>query len=129
MSNVKLTNLQSKVAGQPTKFQDTNGVESGRLCRAWVNFNGTGTVAIRDSFNVASITDNGTGNYTVNFDVAMADANYSICGMGTQASGNAPFIVSKANETDLNVNGCNIILSQVSTRVDGNFICVQVFGE
>ena len=46
-------------------------------CRAWVNFNGTGTVAIRDSANVSSITDNGTGNYTVNFTVAMVDANYS----------------------------------------------------
>jgi len=45
--------------------------------RAWVNFNGTGTVAIRGSANVSSITDNGTGNYTVNFSTAMIDANYS----------------------------------------------------
>lgn len=46
-------------------------------CRAWVNFNGTGTVAIRASGNVSSITDNGTGAYTVNFTTAMPDANYS----------------------------------------------------
>ena len=46
-------------------------------CRAWVNFNGTGTVAIRASGNVTSITDNGTGDYTVNFTNAMTDANYS----------------------------------------------------
>jgi hypothetical protein len=46
-------------------------------CRAWVNFNGTGTVAIRASGNVTSITDNGTGDYTVNFTTAMPDANYS----------------------------------------------------
>jgi hypothetical protein len=46
-------------------------------CRAWVNFNGTGTVAIRASGNVSSITDNGTGDYTVNFTTAMSDANYS----------------------------------------------------
>jgi hypothetical protein len=45
-------------------------------CRAWVNFNGTGTVAIRASGNVSSITDNGTGDYTVNFTTAMTDANY-----------------------------------------------------
>ena len=45
-------------------------------CRAWVNFNGTGTVAIRASGNVTSITDNGTGAYTVNFTTAMPDANY-----------------------------------------------------
>ena len=49
-------------------------------CRAWVNFNGTGTVAIRASGNVSSITDNGTGDYTVNFATAMPDANYSVTG-------------------------------------------------
>lgn len=47
-------------------------------CRAWVNFNGTGTVAIRASGNVSSITDNGTGDYTVNFATAMPDANYAV---------------------------------------------------
>ena len=47
------------------------------LAKAWVNFNGTGTVAIRASFNVSSITDNGTGDYTVNFTTAMVDANYA----------------------------------------------------
>lgn len=47
-------------------------------CRAWVNFNGTGAVAIRASGNVSSITDNGTGNYTVNFTTAMSDANYAV---------------------------------------------------
>ena len=49
-------------------------------CRAWVNFNGTGTVAIRASGNVSSITDNGTGDYIINFTNAMADANYSALG-------------------------------------------------
>jgi hypothetical protein len=44
--------------------------------KAWVNFNGTGTVAIRGSFNVTSITDNGTGDYTINFTTAMPDINY-----------------------------------------------------
>jgi len=51
-------------------------------CRAWVNFNGTGTVAIRASGNVSSITDNGTGNYTVNFTTAMPDADYSVSASG-----------------------------------------------
>jgi hypothetical protein len=46
-------------------------------CRAWVNFNGTGTVAIRASGNVSSITDNGTADYTVNFTTALVDANYA----------------------------------------------------
>jgi hypothetical protein len=52
---------------------DTAG---GNAVKAWVNFNGTGTVAIRAAFNVSSITDNGTGDYTVNFTTAMPDANY-----------------------------------------------------
>jgi hypothetical protein len=49
-------------------------------CRAWVNFNGTGTPAIRGSGNVSSITDNGTGDYTINFTTAMPDTNYSCVG-------------------------------------------------
>lgn len=61
-------------------------------CRAWVNFNGTGTVAIRASGNVTSITDNGTGEYTLNFTTALPDANYSIVGScGTGAAGNDDF--------------------------------------
>jgi hypothetical protein len=47
-------------------------------CRAWVNFNGTGTVAIRASGNVSSITDNGSGDYTINFSNALSDANYAV---------------------------------------------------
>ncbi len=46
-------------------------------CRAWVNFNGVGTVAIRASGGVSSITDNGVGDYTISFTTAMPDANYS----------------------------------------------------
>lgn len=61
------------------QMRTTNGAGVVALaydCRAWVNFNGTGTVAIRASGNVSSITDNGTGDYTVNFTTAMPDANY-----------------------------------------------------
>lgn len=45
--------------------------------KAWVNFNGSGTVAIRAAFNVSSITDNGVGDYTANFTTALADANFA----------------------------------------------------
>ena len=58
-------------------------------CRAWVNFDGTGTVAIRASGNVSSITDNGTGNYTVNFTTAMSDNNYTVSGLMTPSVSNA----------------------------------------
>jgi hypothetical protein len=56
------------------------------VIQAWVNFNGTGTVAIRDSYNVSSITDNGTGDYTVNFTNAMANTNYLSIGMAGNSS-------------------------------------------
>lgn len=56
-------------------------------CRAWVNFNGTGTVAIRAGGNVSSITDNGVGNYAVNFTTAMADVNYSAASFGKRGDG------------------------------------------
>lgn len=57
-------------------------------CRAWVNFDGTGTVAIRESGNVSSITDNTTGDYTVNFTTAMEDVNYAV---GGSAEGTQPY--------------------------------------
>jgi hypothetical protein len=54
--------------------------------KAWVNFNGTGTVAIRASLNVSSITDNGAGDYTINFTSALTDTNYAMVGSGTAAT-------------------------------------------
>lgn len=63
-----------------SNFQFNSGygsVATAYGCRAWVNFNGTGTVAIRASANVSSITDNSVGNYTVNFSSALVDANYA----------------------------------------------------
>ena len=61
--------------------------------KAWVNFNGTGTVAIRRAFNVSSITDNGTGDYTVNFSNAMVDAKYCVVATGSDtAYGNDLYI-------------------------------------
>jgi hypothetical protein len=61
-----------------TKLTTASGSAPSYSARAWVNFNGTGTVSIRSSGNVSSISDNGTGDYTVNFTTAMPDANYSV---------------------------------------------------
>jgi hypothetical protein len=61
------------------------------MCRAWVNFNGSGTPAIRGSGNVSSITDNGTGDFAVNFTTAMPDVNYVVCGQGSPAGADARF--------------------------------------
>lgn len=77
MSTLSTANISSKAANTPPVIKDVNGTECGTFCRAWVNFDGTGTVSIRDSFNVSSITDNGTGAYSVNFATAMPNANYA----------------------------------------------------
>ena len=62
-------------------FPDSTSMQTGQqACKAWVNFNGTGTVAIRGGYNVASITDIGVGNYLVSFTTALVDANYSVSG-------------------------------------------------
>jgi hypothetical protein len=76
MSTLSVATIKSQNT-LPPAVQNSSGTEIGTFCRAWVNFNGTGTVAIRASFNVSSITDNGTGDYTVNFTTAMSDANYN----------------------------------------------------
>lgn len=86
MSTLKVTNILSNTASTPPAVKDSAGTEVGTFCRAWVNFNGTGTVAIRASFNVSSITDNGTGDYTVNFTTALPDANYACVVTGTYGS-------------------------------------------
>ena len=75
MSTLNVNTVQSSTSNPPI-FKNSGGDVAGTLCRAWVNFNGTGTVAIRDSHNVSSITDNGTGNYTLNFTNPMSDTNY-----------------------------------------------------
>ena len=79
-------------------------------CRAWVNFNGTGTVAIRASGNVSSITDNGTGDYTVNFTTAMVDANYSVASIGAYNQSSAHGF------TELN-NGASSAITTSSCRI------------
>jgi len=83
-----------KIADANITAAKLNGAQSGSApiyaARAWVNFNGTGTVAIRASGNVSSITDNGTGDYTVNFTTAMQDANYAVETSSIATAANAP---------------------------------------
>ena len=84
------------LAANAVTYAKIGTTEQGQLCKAWVNFNGTGTVAIRASYNVSSITDNGLGDYTVNFTTAIADANYcSALSINTGAANNSQFIIGE----------------------------------
>jgi hypothetical protein len=97
------------------------------MARAWVNFNGTGTVAIRASGNVTSITDNGTGNYTVNFTTSMPDADYCLAGTASRAPLAAPRIV--AGSTSVPATGSVRIQSgdDGGNAADCEFVNIAIF--
>ena len=87
--------------GAAVADSDGVAVKGGVPAQAWVNFNGTGTVAIRRSFNVSSITDNATGDYTVNFTVAMVDADYAVVGSAASALSDNTFYAGRSRATQL----------------------------
>ena len=114
MSTLRLTTISNQ-DGSATVPSQT--VISGSA-KAWINFDGTGTVAIRAAFNVSSITDNGTGDYTLNFTTALSDANYAIVCLNAQSSGNSPVNIAKnLNRTDT-ASLVNIVCCQTSVRID-----------
>jgi hypothetical protein len=86
------------------------------IAKAWVNFNGTGTVAIRGSFNVSSITDNGTGNYTVNFTTAMPNTNYSA--VGTSGNLDTSTTAGCTSTTNRATTSCRIYCGDTSGLID-----------
>ena len=128
MSTVKAANLQNTGSGATT-FKNSSGTEIGQLCKAWVNFNGTGTVAIRDDFNVSSITDNGTGLYTVNFTTAMANTNYAVVPGGSrdlpEASRCFPANIDQIGTSSFDLSTHN----DGSTSVDWELVTSAVFGD
>lgn len=122
MSTLKVTNIQDTSGGNSSTSEQ---IFQGRA-KAWINFNGTGTVAIRADFNVSSITDNGTGNYYVNFSNAMSDVNYVTN-------------LSKGSYGSAGVRGYDILFNQETTRArvetrgesgneqDPPLVCVSIF--
>lgn len=89
MSILRVDEIRDNGAGfnDVVTFANSNGTENGKLVRASVNFNGQGTVAIRGSFNVNTMSDLGAGYYRVNFSNALSDANYSLVGTCQPANG------------------------------------------
>ena len=116
-------------------LQDATGSNQPAMvgaAKAWVNFNGTGTVAIRAAFNVSSITDNGTGNYTVNFTNAMTDANYSFALSGQRADfDNGDMLVAVAGNQSADITTSYINLQSQhgssSTVSDALSLAVIIF--
>jgi hypothetical protein len=99
--------------------------------KAWVNFNGTGTVAIRGSFNVSSITDNGTADYTINFTTAISDVNYAFAGGGNNTTDTHRTIVVGARTSGMLTTSLQIqVLTQGSAsnnNTDAAIVTVVIF--
>jgi hypothetical protein len=117
-------------------FPDTTTLASAGQAsvRAWVNFNGTGTVAIRAAYNVTSITDNGTGDYTVNFTTALPDANYSVASNVSQIFGVASPIgtclFTATGNTEVAPTTTAFRVFQISSAggaIDPKYFCISVY--
>ena len=112
-------------------LQDATGSNQPAMvgaAKAWVNFDGTGTVAIREQFNVSSITDNGTGDYTVNFTNAMVDANYSAVSGTYDSTWLGNFAMARPETVSTaRVNGQYMHGTGVSDPRDVNQCCVAIF--
>ena len=104
----------------------TGGISQARIAKAWVNFNGTGTVAINGSYNVSSITDDGTGDYDINFSTALADTNYAV--VGTVGGSNIVEFKRDQNETRTTSKAGVYSLNGSHALADGNHIEAIVFG-
>jgi hypothetical protein len=96
-------------------------------CRAWVNFNGTGTVAIRASGNVSSITDNGTGEYTVNFTTALPDANYCVQGLSDWLDGTRLASIAVNASVPPTTSACRFVVADGTTRKDFEYVYAAIF--
>lgn len=139
-ANAALNALLPSQTGNSGNYLTTNGtstswaaVSANYLARAWVNFNGTSTVSIRASGNVSSITDNGTGDYTVNFTAAVTDSNfaYLVTGGGATASANMCYMGSTVTSSSFRF-GAYYPTYQAGGSIgspaqDASTLCVSIF--
>lgn len=125
MSTLRVDAIQNRTGGDL--------ITAKGMARAWVNFNGTGTVAIRTSFNVTSVTDNATGNYTINFTSALPDGNYCAVGMCDITSGSGSprgVAINASGSGGVTPTGSSL---KVATGEEGTnfadvaYICVAIF--
>jgi hypothetical protein len=139
--NATLPTIRSNAVSTPPTIQDSAGTQIGTFCRAWVNFNGTtvtnpaSMTGVRASFNIASILDNGTGDYTVNFTTAMPNINYSVnanCSHTGVYAGITACINSTTSGGNLSqaptTTTTRLVLTQPNVGyVDSPYVCVSVF--
>ncbi len=106
------------------QFATVSGTAPIYPCRAWVNFNGTGTIAIRASGNVSSLTDNGIGDYTVNFTTAISDINYAV-NTTCSSNGTNNFIITTVFTNAS--TGANVAPTTSAARINTGVYAVGTF--
>ena len=125
----------SMTGGKTVSGVDSLSTASGSApsysARAWVNFNGTGTVAIRGSANVSSITDNGIGDYIMNFTTAMQDVNYTLVGACADESKSRSRVFSGASSTNTTISTSAVAITidrhDTTSRDDMSYVYAAVF--
>ena len=127
VTNLTATNLTDG-GGTTSTFANINQGHA----KAWVNFNGTGTIAARDSFNVASLTDNGTGNHDMNFTNNMSNSDYSTGGSSADSARYSINHMPSSNRSTTSLKTQPLYAADFSgagTVHDASDNCLQVFGD
>ena len=135
MSEIRVDKISGKTSVNAVTVTGENGstqtsLQQG-LAKAWNNFNGTGTVAIRESFNVSSLTDNGTAECSSNLTNAMSNANYAGGGMSSGLAGTAYANLSRSlfNSTTTSAFSSGTTYTSTGASVDIEFNLFAIFGE
>jgi hypothetical protein len=124
------TDAEVKTGTDPTRVAPIHSmVQHEGMCKGWINFNGSGTIAINDSFNVASIADDGVGLYTVNWDSNFASADYAVAGMAVDNGSEVRGVVSPTGSV-LTATAVSIKISgTASTVFDSAIVTVIAMGD
>mgnify|MGYP003633975330 CR=1 FL=1 len=138
MSEIKVDNLNGKTSAGDITVTSEGGAATMQLqqglAKAWVNFDGTGTVAVRDSANITSLLDNGTGDYTISYASSLANDDYSISGISANM-GSSISQIWIANSTYVAAGSFRMTTLYVSnttgggTNADQTFVSMQIMGD
>ncbi len=108
----------------------TTNLQQG-LAKVWINFEGDGTIAISDSFNVSGITDNTTGDYQIAINNDMSNATYSVTGSGTHDAGTSTCYLAIDHDVPPTTSTVDVNAMQGSndTRIDAELLCATIHGD
>tara|TARA_B110000977_G_scaffold176052_1_gene231318 strand:+ start:871 stop:1269 length:399 start_codon:yes stop_codon:yes gene_type:complete len=130
MSEIRATTISNSAGTGPISLTGQSAA------KAWVNFNGTGTVAIRDSENVSSLTDNNTGLYTVNYTTSLSNDDYAVSGTamgtfeGTTASNGRPATVAPNLNQAYSTSATQLLIKDsADQRINSSTVCVTIHGD